>query len=327
MHAGHHHSESASMAAGRMCPADYRYPPSVFRRDADFAADILYVVGGLYGNAEALGEIERMAAAEPLSAHIVFNGDFHWFDAQPDWFAAVHRRALSHRAICGNIEKEIARETDVGAGCGCAYPPNVSEQTVGYSNAIIARLRHIAQSLPGVRDALAALPMHCVADVAGRRIGIVHGDAWSLAGWRFAHDALDDPALRTRHQALRGEAGVDVFASTHTCLPALRTFHGANGKLTIVNNGAAGMPNFRDTRFGLISRISTIPSPHRPVYGTRHGALHVDALAVHYDADSFAERFLAVWPEGSPAHRSYFSRLNGGPAFTPAQAMPLPVAA
>ena len=33
--------------AGRMCPADYRYPPSVFDRPAELAADVLYVAGGL----------------------------------------------------------------------------------------------------------------------------------------------------------------------------------------------------------------------------------------------------------------------------------------
>ena len=50
--------------AGRMCPADYRYPPSVFDRPPELAADVLYVVGGLYGNLAALDEIERLAARE-----------------------------------------------------------------------------------------------------------------------------------------------------------------------------------------------------------------------------------------------------------------------
>ena len=66
--------------AGRMCPADYRYPPTVFDRPPDFAANVLYVVGGLYGNLPALDCVERLAGAE--RATVVFNGDFHWFDAE-----------------------------------------------------------------------------------------------------------------------------------------------------------------------------------------------------------------------------------------------------
>ena len=59
------------------------------------------------------------------AAEIVFNGDFHWFDAEPDWFAAVERGVSGKRALRGNVETEIARSADVGAGCGCAYPESV----------------------------------------------------------------------------------------------------------------------------------------------------------------------------------------------------------
>src|SRR3989442_2136023 len=62
--------------AGRMCPADYRYPPSVFDRPPELTTDVIYVVGGLYGNLAALDAVERLAAQE--RAIVVFNGDFHW---------------------------------------------------------------------------------------------------------------------------------------------------------------------------------------------------------------------------------------------------------
>jgi hypothetical protein len=52
------------LRAGRVCPADYTYSPSVFARAPDFTAGTLYVAGGLYGNLAALAEVERMAAAE-----------------------------------------------------------------------------------------------------------------------------------------------------------------------------------------------------------------------------------------------------------------------
>lgn len=311
---------ASEAAAGRMCPFDYRYRPAVFARPPDFEAGTLYVVGGLYGNAAALDEIERMAAAERRPVTLVFNGDFHWFDADAAWFAGIERRIAPHRALRGNVETEIARPDDIGAGCGCAYPDTVSGETVRWSNEIIAALRAVARAHAGIAERLAALPMHLVARVGALRIGIVHGDAWSLAGWRFAHDMLDDPARAQDIARLRAQSGIDMFASTHTCLAALRRLETPDGPLTIVNNGAAGMPNFSGQTTGLITRIATTPSPHRPLYGMAQADVSCDALPVHYDNTAFLARFLARWPQGSPAHASYFARIGNGPAYAIAQA-------
>ena len=90
--------------------------------------------------------------------------------------------------------------------------------------------------------------------------------------------------------------------------------------MTVVNNGAAGMPNFSGTRFGVVTRIATTPSPSTPLYGLARDGVHIDALPVHYDHDAFLRRFLARWPDGSPAHASYYGRIMRGPDFTPAQA-------
>ena len=306
--------------AGRICPADYRYPPSVFNRPAELAADVLYVAGGLYGNLSALNEIERLAAHE--GATVVFNGDFHWFDAEPGWFAEVARRVARHHAIRGNVETEIARTAGIGAGCGCAYPASVDEDAVRRSNEILVDLRRTADALPGSAKRLAALPMHLVAQVGGLRVGIVHGDAAALAGWSFAHDALDDAATPAMLDAVRRTARVDVFASTHTCLAALRDFALRAGRLSIINNGAAGMPNFSGLRGGLISRIATTPSPHRRCYGIARNGIFIDALPIDYDHDRFLDRFLARWPRGTAAHASYFERLMSGPGHRMAQARP-----
>jgi hypothetical protein len=306
-------------AAGRMCPVDYVYPPSELDRPAEIETDVLYVVGGLYGNIEALSTVERLAAAERSPATIVFNGDFHWFDAEPVWFAAVEAAVARHPALRGNVETEIARSSDIGAGCGCAYPPDVDDGVVLRSNEILAELR---SAMPGkARDRLARLPMHRVAAVGGLRVGIVHGDAASLAGWRFAIDALDRPAQRPWLDDIRRRSRIDVFASTHTCLAALRDFELRSGRLTVINNGAAGMPNFTASTFGLVSRIATVRSPHRTLYGLNRGGVHIDAIALHYDQRAFVERFLGRWPDGSPAHRSYFGRIANGPDHPMARAL------
>ena len=90
------------------------------------------------------------------------------------------------------------------------------------SNVILIELRRTAEALPGSAERLAALPMHLVADIGGLRVAIVHGDATSLAGWSFAHDALDEPGPHELLNAVRRTAQVDAFASTHTCLAVLR---------------------------------------------------------------------------------------------------------
>ena len=306
------------LQAGRSCPTDYIYPPSVFARAPDFFADVLYVVGGLYGNLAALGAVERLAAQETEPVTIVFNGDFHWFDAAPDWFAAIENGVKPHRALRGNVETELARSTDIGAGCGCAYPQSVSGEIVTRSNDILNQLRGTTPD--SARAALRDLPMHLVASIGPLRIGIVHGDAAALAGWRFAQDELDNPKRRAWLSDVRRAAKVDVFTSTHTCLAALREFELPDGKLTIVNNGAAGMPNFSGTNFGLITRIATSPSPHEPLYGLRRDDVHIEALAVEYEQNAFLDRFLARWPQGSPAHTSYFQRIVAGPDYAIAQA-------
>ena len=113
------------------------------------------------------------------------------------------------------------------------------------------------------------------------------------------------------------------FASSHTCLPVLQSLEASPGECAIVNNGAAGMPNFRGTRYGLATRISVRPSRAASVYGARVAGLYVDALPLHFDAVAWSAHFLARWPAGSDAHTSYFSRIAGGPHYEPRQALRL----
>jgi hypothetical protein len=305
-------------APGRLCPVSYRYSPKELDREPQVVADALYVVGGLYGNVEALAALERLVAAHP--GRVVFNGDFHWFDAEPDWFAAIEKGVARHRAIRGNVETEIARAGDIGAGCGCAYPESVDEGIVTRSNEILADLRQAAGDAATTAH-LAALPMHLVASVGDKRIGIVHGDAASLAGWRFAHDALDDPAGDAWRDDVRAKSTVDIFTSTHTCLAALRDYDLPSGHLTVINNGSAGMANFSGTTHGLVSRIARVPCPHPTLYGVARDGVFVDALAVEFDLGEFLARFDARWLKDSSAYTSYRERIVSGPHHSPDQAM------
>jgi predicted phosphodiesterase len=249
---------------------------------------------------------------------LVFNGDFHWFDVDPAQFRLVNETVLGFRALRGNVETEIATPGD-GAGCGCGYPDWVGDATVEHSNRIIERLRAAAQRSGSDLARLAALPMHLAARVGGLRIGIVHGDGESLAGWAFSQEALATPGGPAAAQALFERAGVDVFASSHTCLPVLQRF--ADGTL-VVNNGAAGMPNFRNMPCGVATRISVVPGDHA-LYSAQCGEVFVEAVPLAYDQGAWLQRFLAQWPPGSDAHSSYWDRIVSGPRYDIDQALRL----
>ncbi len=301
------------MRPGRTCPLSYRYSPRAFDRPPQLVADTLYVVGGLYGNLEALDAIHALIEKESVPAQLVFNGDFHWFDVHAEDFARLDGEVARHVTIRGNVETEIAQD-ESDAGCGCAYPADVSDGDVSRSNAILERLRETARSEPRARERLGRLPMHLTARVGDARVGIVHGDAASLAGWGFAHDRLEAPGHARWVEGAFRDARVDVFASTHTCLPAMRAFGGG----IVANNGAAGMPNFAGTRFGLVTRISVAPlGGSRCVFSARHAGAWIEAVRVDYDHARWLRRFERDWPAGSPAHRSYFRRIVEGPRFAP----------
>jgi hypothetical protein len=306
-------------APGRTCPPHYGYSPRVFARAADFAEDTIYVAGGLYGNAFALDAIERLAAQEPVAPRLVYNGDYHWFDADPALFAEIERRVHAQRnvALRGNVETELASR-DPAAGCGCAYPESVPDDDVARSNAILERLRSVASAYGATR---AELPMHAVVAVGGARIAIVHGDAWSLAGWRFAHDALHDPAHEPQLNTAFERAAVDGFASSHTCAPALKVLGGR----CVINNGAAGMANFEGATHGVITRVSILAPPgeiaRSRLYGIRLADVFFDALRIDFDFAAWLARFDALWDAASPAAVSYRRRIVEGPRFTFAQAL------
>jgi hypothetical protein len=166
---------------------------------------------------------------------------------------------------------------------------------------------------------LAALPMWQRADVGPLRLGIVHGDATSLAGWGFAQEHLRAPDHRAEVAGWLDHAGVDAFACTHTCLPVFQAVPGSQGRHArwILNNGAAGMPNLRGDAAGLLTRIAVEPAAHaHKRFGVElGGGVVAEAIAIDIDLPLWRSRFEALWPEGSDAHASYFDRIVRGPEY------------
>jgi hypothetical protein len=300
---------------GRSCPLHYRYAPSDLASAPELAADTLYVIGGLYGNLPALEALRDLAGRETGPVTFVFNGDFNWFNVDDATFASINAEVLRHAALRGNVETEIAGD-DETAGSGCAYPDWVTDAEVERSNRISDRLRATARRLPALRASLRKLPMYIAARVGGMRVGIVHGDARSLAGWDFSQERLDDPVRLAELARDFAQSQSRIIASSHTCLPVTIDCNTAAGRCVLINNGAAGMPNFRDAHYGLITRIALTPAMHtEPLYATHLDCVHIEALPLRYGHDRWLRAFLANWPPGTPAHRSYFKRIDEGPAY------------
>jgi len=302
---------------GRHCPLSYRYTPQALASCRPLHTDTLYVVGGLYGNGAALDEIEAMASLDTdARVRLVFNGDFNWFNVDPAEFESINTRVLTHLAIKGNVEAELGDPSS--AGCGCNYPDFTDNATVQRSNRIMERLARTSADFPAITRRLATLPRFLVATVGNRRVGLVHGDLHSLAGWGFDQSNLPADAETRDGRALIDHfrrARLDVVASTHTCLPCAQDYPVDGHHYAVINNGSAGMPNFRDDARGLLTRISVFPSPIRSLYGMRIGGIHVDAVPIPYDGASWKARFHSQWPEGSPARASYDERISRGPHY------------
>jgi hypothetical protein len=294
----------------------------VFATPAAVACEVLYVVGGVYGNAQALDAVFAAFAAEAGVKHLVFNGDFNWFNVDPEPFQRLNEEVLHWPATRGNVETELGAAGSA-AGCGCAYPTWVDDGVVARSNAIMHCLQQTAAHFPDLRAQLTALPMWQRVDVGATRVAVVHGDAESLAGWGFAQEALREPVHLAQVQHWFAQAQVDIFASSHTCLPIIQRLEVQGSPKVIANNGAAGLPNFAGTQYGVLTRIATRPYPGPLRCGGVHTAgVYIDALALHYAQAAWEQCFLAQWPVGSDAHTSYWARIQQGPPYTVGEAVP-----
>ena len=305
--------------AGRVCSTDYHIDDQAFFGEAEHVCDVLYVVGGLYGNPFALEAIDRLIAderaraAEAGTADIeiatVFNGDMHWFDKTAENFASIEKAAAKYTLLVGNVEAELRRDEPIGVGCGCAYPSCVDDATVARSNKIHSMLFEALASHPDLKDLMQGRPATTTVNVAGKKVGITHGDEKMVGGWACSREDLSELDRQRELDAFLEVNGVTVFATTHTCAAvAIELPHGV-----VINNGAAGLPNFAGQHFGLVIRIAETPHPDA-LFGAQRNGLFVEAVPLRYDQDSFVKWFDELWPEGSPAEISYRRRIVSGPA-------------
>lgn len=299
--------------AGRACPVDYRIPDDAFAGEPQRDADVLYVVGGLYGNPFALDALDKLVAAERDGKRVlsVFNGDMHWFDKTAENFATLERRVQAEAGyipLVGNVEAELRRQTDVGVGCGCAYPECTSDEAVSRSNRIHKMLSIAVDEHPDLKGMLVGRPATMTVGVAGRKIAITHGDEKLIGGWDCSRESLQDVMRQDEVDTFMERNDVDVFVTTHTCAPvALRLARGV-----IVNNGAAGLPNFEGQHYGLVIRVAEEPV-RDAVFECEQDGVWVQAVPLRYDHDAYVAWFDGLWNETSPAAVSYRERIIDGP--------------
>ena len=167
---------SSCRAADECSPAYVTNAQDLAEASQDTDCDVLYVVGGLYGNVKALEALEEGMERERrhgLRIEVCFNGDFNFFNATSKTWARINQgvRALGH-ATAGNVEREALKGD---GGCGCAYPDYVDAAFADRASAIVERLRDVSTD-PDIAAWLSSLPFAKTYVVGGVRVCCVHGD-------------------------------------------------------------------------------------------------------------------------------------------------------
>ena len=310
--------------AGRACPIDYKLDQAVWASEPapEHHFDTLLVVGGLYGNPFAGETVRAMAAAEREllgeggRVGVVYNGDMHWFDRTPEEFERIEDLSEGGIPLVGNVEAEVRRASDVGVGCGCAYPDCTDDASVSRSNRIHRMMRDAVRTRPDLVARLEGRAGHMVAQVGACKVGITHGDEKLLGGWDCALEQLEQITRQAELSSFMAANSIDIFATTHTCAAVATKLNDG----IFINNGAAGLPTFEGQQFGILTRIAATPCDDA-VYRAEHKGLFIEAVPVRYDQAAYVEWFDKLWPRRSPAEISYRSRIINGPACTIADAL------
>ena len=295
------------MEKGRNCSLEYILQKNWAADVKMIESDVIYIVGGLYGNRYALEIINKMAHDE--NAKVVFNGDMHWFDVEKEDFLKIEELSKDSIKLLGNVEFELLNNTS-SLGCGCNYPEDVSDGVVERSNIIHNMMKGNIkgdQILNDIKERSKTL----VLDIFGKKIAITHGDEKSMSGWKCSNENLKLVSRKKELDNWFKENDIDILATTHTCLPVVYD----NGRNIVINNGAAGMANIQGETFGLFTRIAK-NSHKKAIYSEYRDGLYVELVKVDFDIEKFKLWFEKVWPDDSPASISYKNRIINGTSLT-----------
>lgn len=293
------------MTKGRNCSLDYILEKNWQNKVEVVNYDTIYVVGGLYGNYEALLEIKKMASLEKTAPLIVFNGDVHWFDVLEEDFLKVENLIRDDIKLLGNVEYELIKQNS-DLGCGCNYPEDVDDGVVERSNIIHSMMKDNITNekiISDIKTRNKTIALNCF----GKKIAITHGDEKNLAGWGCSIDNLVEDERSEELFSWLKENNIDILATTHTCLPVVKKVDNN----IVINNGASGMANTKNSTNGLITRISKYKNSNA-VISKEIDDVYVELIKVNFDIDKFVNWFDTVWDKDSPASISYRNRIVSG---------------
>ena len=303
---------------GRSCPTAYRYAPRALRPRAGRRGRDALVVGGLYGNVEALDEVARHGGARARrrrrsSSTATSTGSTR----PPDDFRRVAGRGA---APCRPARQRGDGDRRRGlAAPAAAAPIPLDVSDAGRRRAPTRSWRGCARRrarFPAARRALAALPMHA-RGARGRGARGHRARRRVLAGRlgvRAGRPRRPRPSPLAR-QRVRGMRGVDVFASSHTCLPALRAFDFGHGRGGGRQQRRGGHAELRRRALRRDHAHLGAPAPGTPCTARGWPAFSSTRSPCATTRPPGRARFIASWPAGSAAHDSYFRRIAHGPGF------------
>ena len=276
------------------------------------------VIGGLYGNMQSLKEIKKYEKNNQL----IFNGDFHWLNKKKEEFVAVQEFINNHIALKGNIEESLSNSKNFD-NCNCDYPDYFPPEETIYSNEIFSQLKKTYLSCEDYKNHFDQLGTQLYIPIKnGPNIFITHGDLQSLSGWMFSVRSINK-INKGKFLKFFNKVNADVIISSHTCLPVFCHATDTNGEdKLLLNNGAAGMPNFRNKNFGIIIRISSSKSiDEKVLYRKKIKNYFFEAIKLEYSNKNFIKEFLINWPSKSSGYKAYFDRISNGPSFDLSESM------
>ena len=242
---------------------------------------------------------------------LIFNGDFHWLNKKKEEFIAVQEFINKHIAIKGNIEDSLSNPKNFN-NCNCDYPDYFPPEETIYSNEIFSQLKKTYLLCDEYKNDLNKLDTHFYISIKnGPNVFVTHGDLLSLNGWSFSSQSIRE-VKKEDFLNFFNLVNADVIVSSHTCLPVFcNAIHRNGEEKLLLNNGAAGMPNFRNKEFGIIIRISSTEFPDEKVlYRKRIKNYFFEAIKLEYANENFVKDFLSNWPFKSPGYKAYFDRIR-----------------
>ena len=289
--------------AGRICPLDYRYSPAVFDRAPEIVRR--HALRGRRALRQPRGARAPSSdgrAPSPAAARSCSTATSTGSTRAPAGLPQSIARRRSRIARCAATSRPRSRAEDSGAGCGCAYPVDVSDAVVSRSNEILERAaRRPRRRFPTLRERLAALPMHLVAQVGERASASCTATRRRSRAGGFAQRPTRRPSAPplARVGVRRAARSMSSRAPTPAS-PALRDFALPAGRRPSSTTAPPACRISPARASALVTRIATTPlaarAPLRPEPRRRPVERWRSTTTTRVPA-----ALPDAWPAGSPA--------------------------